>query len=117
VFNILSSNLDDHSKNFSFLMDRSGKWRLSPAYDLTYSNDPNSNYINNHQCLINGKFDGITEEDLFAVGREAGLAKRKMESILEEVKEAVRKWFSFAEASDIPSSKAKEDFANFHLLG
>ena len=117
TFNVIASNYDDHSKNFSFLMDRSGKWRLSPAYDLTYSNDPNSNYINNHQCLINGKFDGITEEDLFAVGREAGLAKRKMESILEEVKEAVRKWFSFAEASDIPSSKAKEDFANFHLLG
>ena len=117
IFNVIASNYDDHSKNFSFLMDRSGKWRLSPAYDLTYSNDPNSNYINNHQCLINGKFDGITEEDLFAVGREAGLAKRKMESILEEVKEAVRKWFSFAEPSDIPSSKAKEDFANFHLLG
>lgn len=116
VFNVMASNYDDHSKNFSFLMDREGKWRLSPAYDLTYANDSNSNYINNHQCLVNGKFEGITLEDLLKVGREAGLNKRKMGVIIDEVKEAVCQWPAFAKEAEIPSSKAQEDYANFVLL-
>ena len=116
IFNVVTSNYDDHAKNFSFLMDRRGKWSLSPAYDLTYSNDPNSNYINNHQCLINGKSDSITAEDCFAVGLEAGLTKPKMQRIVEEVCEAVKQWIHFAEQSDIPESKAREDFVNFHFV-
>ena len=116
IFNVVTSNYDDHAKNFSFLMDRRGKWSLSPAYDLTYSNDPNSNYINNHPCLINGKSDSITAEDCFAVGLEAGLTKPKMQRIAEEVCEAVKQWIHFAEQSDIPESKAREDFVNFHFV-
>ncbi len=34
VFNIVARNQDDHIKNIAFLMDRSGKWSLSPAFDL-----------------------------------------------------------------------------------
>jgi serine/threonine-protein kinase HipA len=37
VFNVLAHNRDDHSKNFSYLMDKDGQWKLSPAYDLTFS--------------------------------------------------------------------------------
>ena len=116
VYNVMASNYDDHSKNFSFLMDREGKWRLSPAYDLTYANDPNSNYINNHQCLVNGKFEGITLEDILQVGIDAGLNKRKMGVIIEEVKSAVRNWPTFAAQAEIPDNKALEDYANFVLL-
>ena len=116
VFNVMASNYDDHSKNFSFLMDREGKWRLSPAYDLTYANDPNSNYINNHQCLANGKFEGIALADLYKVGYDAELNKRKMDAIIEEVKSAVLQWPSFAAQAEIPDSKAREDYANFALF-
>lgn len=116
IFNVVTSNYDDHAKNFSFLMDRQGKWSLSPAYDLTYCNDPNSNYINNHQCLINGKSEGITAEDCFAVGLEAGLTKPKMQRIVNEVCEAAKQWICFAEQSDIPESKSREDFINFHFV-
>ena len=112
----LGCPFDDHSKNFSFLMDREGKWRLSPAYDLTYANDPNSNYINNHQCLVNGKFEGITIDDLLKVGIDAGLNKRKMDVIIKEVKSAVRNWPTFAAQAEIPDSKVQEDYANFVLL-
>ena len=90
---------------------------MSPAYDLTYANDPKSKYINNHQCLVNGKFEGITLEDILQVGIDAGLNKRKMGVIIEEVKSAVREWFSFAAQAEIPDSKAQEDYANFVLLG
>lgn len=37
VFNCLAVNQDDHVKNISFLMDRAGKWKLAPAYDITFS--------------------------------------------------------------------------------
>ncbi|MBO5528999.1 MAG: HipA domain-containing protein [Bacilli bacterium] len=115
VYNVISNNFDDHSKNFSFLMDRERKWRLSPAYDLSYANDPNSNYINNHQCLINGKFEGITINDLLKVGIDSGLNKRKMDVIIKEVKSAVRNWPTFAAQAEIPDNKALEDYANFVL--
>ena len=37
-FNVYAHNRDDHAKNFSFLYEEEKKcWRLSPAYDLTYS--------------------------------------------------------------------------------
>ena len=116
VFNVIASNNDDHSKNFSFLMNKKGEWSLAPAYDLTYANDPTSNFINTHQCLINGKSCNITKEDLFAVGKEAGLATRKMEIIFSEVKAAIKKWPDFAKKANIPDFKAKEDFLNFYLL-
>ena len=37
VFNELAKNYDDHVKNFGFMMDKQGKWKLSPAYDITYA--------------------------------------------------------------------------------
>ena len=89
---------------------------MSPAYDLTYANDPKSNYINNHQCLINGKFEGITIDDLLKVGIDAGLNKRKMDAIVKEVKSAVLQWPSFAAAAETPDSKTQEGYANFVLL-
>ena len=49
VFNVITRNVDDHSKNFAFCMDRKGAWRLSPAYDLTYSVDLAApSYSNRH---------------------------------------------------------------------
>ena len=50
------------------------------------------------------------------VGLEAGLTKPKMQRIAEEVCEAVKQWIHFAEQSDIPESKAREDFVNFHFV-
>jgi serine/threonine-protein kinase HipA len=51
VFNVAFNNRDDHSKNFSFLMNKSGQWKFSPAYDLTYSPGPNGE----HQMDICGE--------------------------------------------------------------
>ncbi len=40
AFNIVARNQDDHVKNIAFLMDPSGNWSLSPAFDMTYSYNP-----------------------------------------------------------------------------
>ena len=70
VFNVIARNVDDHSKNFSFCMNREGIWRLSPAYDLTYSVDLSAPaYANRHSLTINGKNEDITREDLEIVGQ------------------------------------------------
>lgn len=55
VFNITIRNQDDHVKNIEFLMDKSGNWRLSPAFDMTYSYNPVGDWTSTHQMSMNGK--------------------------------------------------------------
>ena len=70
VFNVLSGNIDDHARNFSFLMDRTGRWSLAPAYDMVYSIDPSVLEVQKGQSLsICGKKSGISKEDLIQIGR------------------------------------------------
>lgn len=73
VFNVALSNRDDHTKNFSFLMNESGEWSLSPAYDLTFPIDPYENFNSAHQIHINGKTKDILREDIIAVAEIAGV--------------------------------------------
>ena len=87
VFNVMSRNHDDHSKNFSFLMDKQGKWKLSPAYDLCYSYTPGGKWTNRHQLSLNGKQDNFTMEDLQKVGENMGIREHKQ--IIEKVQETV----------------------------
>jgi serine/threonine-protein kinase HipA len=60
VFNVIAMNCDDHVKNFSFIMDRNGEWRLSPTYDMTFAYNPDNKWLCGHQMTINGKSNGIT---------------------------------------------------------
>lgn len=88
VFNILANNTDDHVKNFSFLMDESGHWLLSPAYDLTYIFDTGGYLPEKRHCImIHGKFTDIMLDDVMAIAEENGI--RKAESIIHEVAEAI----------------------------
>ena len=73
VFNIAASNRDDHTKNFSFLMDTTGKWSLSPAYDVTFPIDPYSPFNTEHKMSINSKVKGITKDDILKVGKLVGI--------------------------------------------
>ena len=70
VFNVLGGNIDDHDKNISFLMDKRGNWSLAPAYDVVYSIDPDTLYVQKGQFMsINGKNQGISMSDLLTVAR------------------------------------------------
>jgi serine/threonine-protein kinase HipA len=100
VFNVIARNHDDHVKNFSFLMDREGKWQISPAYDVNYSYSPNGTWTRVHQSSINGKFDHFTRTDLLGLGRTFGI--KRANHILEEVITAVNQWSEVAKEIDIP---------------
>jgi serine/threonine-protein kinase HipA len=96
VFNVLARNQDDHVKNIAFLMDRSGSWRLSPAYDIIWAYNPSGPWTSRHQMSINGKRDAFTVDDLFAAARSAGLSTVRMRRILQQAHEAVARWPEFA---------------------
>jgi serine/threonine-protein kinase HipA len=88
VFNILANNTDDHNKNFTFLMDKKGSWRLSPAYDMTFIFDTGGYLPNKEHCLmIGGKLQDITREDILSFAAECGI--RQPESIIRKVAAAI----------------------------
>ena len=88
VFNILANNTDDHNKNFSFLMDESGQWQLSPAYDMIYIFNVGGFLPEKMHCLMmQGKLQGQTLEDALALGKDNGI--RKAETIINEVASAI----------------------------
>ena len=92
AFNVSIGETDDHTKNFSFLMREGGAWELAPAYDLTGCHfsavDPKWNdWTNQHALSVNGKFSGISDKDLLAVGERYGLGTAP--KALAEIKAAV----------------------------
>ncbi|MDR2681284.1 MAG: HipA domain-containing protein, partial [Tannerella sp.] len=100
--------------NHSFIMDRSGQWRLAPAYDLCYSYNPQGRWTNRHQMSINGKQDGFTFEDLETVADRMGIKRGK--EIIEKVVDTVSAWDQFAQKAGVKASHAKEIKSNLLLL-
>ena len=101
VFNDLAYNFDDHVKNISFLMDKSGVWSLSPAYDITFSYKPNSLWVNAHQMTINSKVEGITKKDLQELAEAGGIKQSRANEIIERVESSIGEWNKFAEQAEL----------------
>ena len=104
AFNIFTHNLDDHSKNISFLMDSKGNWKLSPAFDLTFSNTPHGY----HSLTIAGEGKSPTSDHLKKLAISFGV--KNVERIIEQVKFAVSNWRIFAEEAML-SKKTSESIA------
>ncbi len=101
AFNVIARNQDDHVKNIAFLMDKQGQWQLSPAFDITYSYNPQGEWTARHQMSINGKRDDFTLEDFKACGKSALMKRGRAEKIVEEVRAAVAEWQAFAQAAQV----------------
>lgn len=104
VFNCLAVNQDDHVKNISFIMDRAGKWQLSPAYDITFSYNPTNKWLRAHQMTVNGKTTKIGLPDLLEAGSKMGIKKRRCKDIISEIGASVS---SFAEVAEQVGIKEK----------
>ncbi|NKQ40838.1 MAG: type II toxin-antitoxin system HipA family toxin [Sulfurovum sp.] len=83
VFNIVGRNQDDHTKNFGFLMDKRGEWRLSPAFDLTYAFDPTGNWTKVHQLTLQGKQTDFSLDDLLSFGKYCNLSAKASKEIVQ----------------------------------
>lgn len=88
IFNVLSGNKDDHSKNFSFILDQSNRWHLSPAYDLTPSEG-----INGEQtAMVNGKGREISPVDLIATALRAGVPEQETCQMISAVESSLAEY-------------------------
>lgn len=114
VFNVVARNQDDHVKNLSFLMDQSGGWRLSPAYDVTYN--VGTGHTASHQMTVNLKSEGVGMDDLRAVAKVAGLKRGRGDAIVDQVVAAVRRWETFATMDGVPESWARRIRGNHRIL-
>lgn len=92
VFNVLAHNRDDHAKNFSFLMDDTGEWVLSPAYDLTFSSGPRGE----QSTMVLGEGKNPTRDHLVKLGLDAKLNQIKINAIIEQTTNALGRWRSLA---------------------
>ena len=115
AFNIVGRNQDDHVKNIAFLMDRSGRWSLSPAFDMTWSFNPAGMWTARHQMTMNGKRDGFDRGDFRACGKVASLKRGRAEAILDEVVGAVKRWPEFADEAGL-SSQWRDQIATTQRL-
>lgn len=115
VFNVMASNNDDHVKNISFLMNKSGKWRLAPAYDLTYAYNPDGMWTGSHQMRINGKQKGITADDLFSTANSMGLRKSEAQEAIDAVRASLENWYLFADQAEMNSSEKQRVREQFIL--
>jgi serine/threonine-protein kinase HipA len=98
VFNVMGVNRDDHTKNFSFLLSERGEWRLAPAYDITHSYW-DGEWTQSHQMSVNGRFVGITLDDLRTIGDLHDVPG--IEVVLREVTDAVTAWPDHAAAAGV----------------
>jgi serine/threonine-protein kinase HipA len=115
AFNIVARNQDDHVKNIAFLMDREGRWSLAPAYDLTYSYNPDGDWTARHQMTLNGKRDDFTLDDFRACAKSAMLKRGRDKALLEQVTEAVGRWPAFAKQAGVTPQQRKQ-IARSHRL-
>lgn len=107
VFNVVARNHDDHVKNISFIMGRSGSWSLAPAYDMTYAYNPDGLWTGSHQMTIHGKRDGIELDDCLASARSMNIKATRAKDIIAQVNDAVDRWNEFADEAGVDERTAK----------
>ena len=108
LFNVVARNQDDHVKNIAFLMDKSGAWSLSPAFDVTYAYNPTGLWTARHQMTVNGKSDNFELADFRACAQVAGLKRGRDEEILGEVVAAVEKWPRYAREAGVQPAQLEQ---------
>lgn len=102
VFNVMSRNCDDHTKNFAFIMNKSGGWKLAPAYDICHAYRPDSSWVSQHALSINGKRKNIDLKDLLAVGKSMNI--KNAEEIIDKISAIVSNWTSYAITNNVDST-------------
>jgi len=103
-FNVFAHNRDDHTKNFSFLMDEDGTWRVSPAYDLTFSRGPGGE----HTLLVGTEGKNPTAEHLRALARDLDI--KRTAAVIDAVRAGIDRFRELADEAELPA-KVRERVA------
>lgn len=94
VFNVIARNCDDHAKNFSFMMDKQGDWKLAPAFDVCHAFRPGSIWVSRQSLTINSKRENFKMDDLLQVARQMNI--KKAAQIISGIRDVVNKWPAYA---------------------
>ena len=105
VFNVLATNYDDHTKNFSFMLKQNGSWTLAPAYDLCYAFNETNHWVSKQTLSINGKRLEITKADFMTIAKANSI--KKGAQIIEDINNVIKSWGSYAN-----KAKVREDLKN-----
>ncbi len=97
VFNILTHNRDDHVKNFAFMLDATNSWKLSPAYDLTFTHGPGGE----HTMTVAGEGKAPNRQHILKIAQDAGIAKPTATDIIDKTITAIETWPDYAENSGV----------------
>ncbi|MFC0877267.1 type II toxin-antitoxin system HipA family toxin [Saccharicrinis sp. FJH2] len=114
VFNVLATNFDDHTKNFSFILKKDEKWKLAPAYDLCFSFDPANHWVNKQTLSVNGKRLGITKKDLMTIAIDNNI--KKAEKTIDEINSIVTFWPKYAEKARVRNDLKNRIQQNLNTL-
>ncbi len=114
TFNVIGRNQDDHTKNTSFILPEGEEWSLSPAYDITYSYNPEQGRnTSKHQMSINGKREEINRSDLVKIAVENRI--KKPNDIIDEVVSSLTTWSSLAKENDVDTKRIEKIESNLKL--
>jgi serine/threonine-protein kinase HipA len=114
VFNVVVRNQDDHTKNISFLMDKTGQWSLSPAYDMGFAYNPIGGWTSQHQMSINGKFDNISRQDLMELAKRNNI--KEAAEIIDHISAVAGNWEHIARECEVPVQMIREITPHFISL-
>ena len=105
IFNVVTKNCDDHTKNLSFIMNKHGEWSLSPAYDISYAYDPTDKWNQEHFLSINGKYDHFEYMDIEKVAKEQRI--KNFHGIITQICDVADRWESYAKMVEVPENISK----------
>ena len=101
TFNVFSHNRDDHSKNFSFLMDKQGTWKFAPVYDLTFSSSGHGM----HSTSVSGESKQPGTKHLLELANYFKI--KHPERIIQEVRDVLISWKTYADLAGVESDSKK----------
>ncbi len=108
IFNALSFNVDDHAKNFEFIMNRQGQWSLSPAFDITYS----KGVVKTHITTINGKSENFSIEDFLSIALKNLISEKSALKIIETVSKKLLEFTLLARKLEVDEETILECASN-----
>ncbi|MDP3516656.1 MAG: type II toxin-antitoxin system HipA family toxin [Pseudohongiella sp.] len=115
ALNVIARNQDDHVKNIAFLMNPQGQWRLSPAFDVAYSYNPDGEFTAQHQMSINGKRDDFQFEDLLVLAKAGAIKPRRARTLIDQVCLSVARWPEYVDAARVDRHMA-DSVRSMHRL-
>jgi serine/threonine-protein kinase HipA len=114
VFNVLATNYDDHTKNFSFILKRGENWRLAPAYDLCFSFDETNHWVSKQTLSVNGKRLAINKADLMTIAKDNNI--KKGVKIIDEINWIVKSWNDYTKQAGVRTDLQQRIHQNLNIL-